>query len=874
MKNKLLLSLVFILLISFHIKNFAQAPNLGTTATYVLFTTAGAITNTGSTLLTGDVGTNVGAFTGSPTVVGQTQVANAASAQAASDLSTAYSNLNAVTCGIVLGTPFGNSQVLTGGVYCQGTAATLNGNLILDGQCNPNTIFIFKIDGALSTNTSSNIILINSASVNNVFWLVTGALNLGTGSVFRGTAIAGGAISILTGATLKGRGLTTAGQILTDNVIATYFDGGLWNGSSNANFGTAENWSYGSVPSVGENITFVTSPVNDCVLDANRVVGNIVNASNKNLVINGYSFTIIDTIKQTSTGKIDGTTFGSSLIMAGCLPQIIPANATTLNTIPNLKIKNNSGVTIAGSLNIKSKLTIDSGTLYTNNNLILKSNSIETACIDEIKNGGINGNITVERFIPANGRKYRFLASPVLGGTTLQWRDGGGSSSGKGTQITGGSNSSLYDVSASNASSAFLYDESNATEGTDINAVTKWLAIDGNTSLINGKGYRVFVRGDRTISLTTLNTSNNATTIAVTGLYPSSPIALPITYTLGAAQGWNLVGNPFACTIDWDLIKAQVNASDFNHVDDAIYVWNPLNTSFASGGYSSYVAGVGSGTSVVGTKYISSSQSFFIKANASTPIVKIYESHKVSDQKGGEIFKTKIENPNHISIKLYADSIQIDDAVLHFTDGATKNFDSKFDAYDLTEGIGFLTADLKDTLSISGFPLLKNNDVAKINIFKQATGTYKMIFTDLNSFTSIPEAYLIDKYLNKNTLILDNGVYSFDIDSNNLFTYGNTRFEIVFTKTNISFKNDLINNVETNIALYPNPANEVLNINISNNIYNNYYVTIVNISGAEVMKTFMNSSSAQLNIVELNHGVYFVKVTNENGFNKTVKFVK
>jgi hypothetical protein len=36
----------------------------------------------------------------------------------------------------------------------------------------------------------------------------------------------------------------------------------------------------------------------------------------------------------------------------------------------------------------------------------------------------------------------------------------------------------------------------------------------------------------------------------------------------------------------------------------------------------------------------------------------------------------------------------------------------------------------------------------------------------------------------------------------------------------------------------------------------------------------MIGANATLNIEDLSNGVYFINVSNENGFNKTVKFVK
>ena len=117
--------------------------------------------------MTGDVGTNVGAFNAFPpgTLIGTRHIADAVSAQAATDVLTAYSYLDGLTCGLVLGTTLGSGQTLTPNIYCLGGASTINGNLILDGQGDPDAIFIFQIDGALSTTVLSNVSLINSAIV-------------------------------------------------------------------------------------------------------------------------------------------------------------------------------------------------------------------------------------------------------------------------------------------------------------------------------------------------------------------------------------------------------------------------------------------------------------------------------------------------------------------------------------------------------------------------------------------------------------------------------------------------------------------------------------------------------------------------------------
>jgi len=198
---------------------FGQAPNLGSSGDFALFTAAGAFSNNGATVINGDVGTHVGAFTGFPPglINGESHVANSVSAQAALDVENAYNALSGVSCVAVLGVNLGNGQTLTPNVYCTGAATTLNGILILDGECDPNAIFIIKIDGALATGVASEVVLINSASLCNVYWQVTGEVTLGENSVFRGTLLTSGAIHLLENATLFGRGLTREGAISLNN---------------------------------------------------------------------------------------------------------------------------------------------------------------------------------------------------------------------------------------------------------------------------------------------------------------------------------------------------------------------------------------------------------------------------------------------------------------------------------------------------------------------------------------------------------------------------------------------------------------------------------------------------------------------------------
>ncbi len=202
--------------------SFGQvSPNLGTASTFSLFTAAGAFNGDVATSVIGDIGTNAGAFVPPGVLVGNIHVPpDPAAVLAATDVTAAYTALDVNNpCAIVLGTPFGN-QTLTPNVYCLGGASVLAGNLTLNASGNPNAVFVFKVGGALSTDPLSTITLIGGASLCNVYFWVDGAVELGSNSVFQGTIIAGGAISLLSGAVLQGRGLSTAGAISTNaNVV-------------------------------------------------------------------------------------------------------------------------------------------------------------------------------------------------------------------------------------------------------------------------------------------------------------------------------------------------------------------------------------------------------------------------------------------------------------------------------------------------------------------------------------------------------------------------------------------------------------------------------------------------------------------------------
>ena len=220
MKNNLLYIFLSAFL-SIQFNYFAQAPNLGTAANFVLFSTNGAISNTGITHMTGNIGTNNGSSTGFGNVNGVMHDADGVSAQCAADLLIAYGEMNIAIPTSNPSQLLGNGITIAPGVHAISGDATLNLNLILDGEGDPNAVFIFQIQGTLSTTAGSSIQLINDALACNVFWKVEGLVSMAAGTSMKGTIVANNAgIVMATGDTLEGRALSTTGAISVDGVLA------------------------------------------------------------------------------------------------------------------------------------------------------------------------------------------------------------------------------------------------------------------------------------------------------------------------------------------------------------------------------------------------------------------------------------------------------------------------------------------------------------------------------------------------------------------------------------------------------------------------------------------------------------------------------
>jgi hypothetical protein len=197
--------------------------NLGTATSFAVLA-GSTITNTGSSVISGDIGLSPGtSITGFPPGVqssGTTDQTDATALNAEGATTTAYLDAAGRTPFSVAPSDLGGST-LTDGVYESASSMTLTGTLTLNGAGNADSVFIFQAGSTLITASGSNVVLENGAQACNVFWQVGSSATVGTTSDFAGTIMALSSVTLDTGATVRGRALARNGAVtLDDNTIS------------------------------------------------------------------------------------------------------------------------------------------------------------------------------------------------------------------------------------------------------------------------------------------------------------------------------------------------------------------------------------------------------------------------------------------------------------------------------------------------------------------------------------------------------------------------------------------------------------------------------------------------------------------------------
>ncbi len=249
---------------------FATAINvdLGTADTFAVLG-GSTVTNTGSSIVTGNLGVSPGsAITGFPpgiVTAGTIHAADAVALQAQSDLTTAYNFAAAEACGADLTGQNLGGRALTPGVYCFMSSAQLTGALTLNSQGDPNAVFVFKIGSTLTTASASSVVVSNGGEGDNVYWQVGSSATLGTTTAFAGNILALTSITLNTGADIGcGRALARNGAVTLDTNDVSINSAGCETTTSGGGGGGGNNGGGGVIMAVAALVQFPSPPRPRC----------------------------------------------------------------------------------------------------------------------------------------------------------------------------------------------------------------------------------------------------------------------------------------------------------------------------------------------------------------------------------------------------------------------------------------------------------------------------------------------------------------------------------------------------------------------------------------------------------------------------------
>jgi hypothetical protein len=322
----------------------------------------------------------------------------------------------------------------------------------------------------------------------------------------------------------------------------------------------------------------------------------------------------------------------------------------------------------------------------------------------------ISGNITMQRYIDAGSTNWRFITSAVAGATLADLNDDFETSGFPGSDFPN------WPSAANPWPSIYSYDETQA--GAQDVGLTP--ATNISNSFGTGKGYWIW-SGD-TISGT------QPFTIDITGPPNVGTINMPLSFTNtgNSDDGWNMSGNPYPSTIDWDspnITKTNIN--------NAIYIWNPDNQQFAS-----YVAGIGING---GSRNIASSQAFWIQATSPGASIQVTEASKTATD-GAFLRPTSSISPLRI---ITENAYGNDELVINFEPYSTINFDGAYDAEKIVSSNSNLpsTSSVLNGLDYSINQINSQEISIPVKILTGATGLHTLKIENAYNFN--PSSCLI-----------------------------------------------------------------------------------------------------------------------------------
>lgn len=527
----------------------------------------------------------------------------------------------------------------------------------------------------------------------------------------------------------------------------------------------------------------------------------------------------------------------------------------------NISINSNLRTIATGNMTLRGNITVAAGkyiqcggNFLVAGPMLFKSDATGSAAFGTLGGTftGGSGLVTTERYIPANKRSFRFLSPSVTTTSAIKfhWQENGVNTAGLGTHITGnGGAANGFDATSTNNPSMFGYDHTNGT----------WTAVTNtNTNTLTaGTPYRLMVRGDRTISLTTNTPTPTATTLRASGTLHTGNFTPTLNQN---ADGFSFIGNPYQAPVN---IKTVLAAATGGVNSGVVYYWDP--TLNLRGGWvaRNLTANTNDVTSSF-NEFIQPNQAVFVKNSSSVtaPALTFTETDKAIANAAAGVFKTN-NNTALLRLKLMA-SI---DNQMQGIDGALVLFNEDY-SWDVTqdditkmgnldEQVSFKVNNTELAIASQNNPIA--NAVLPISFSKNRQENYQWEF-ELENYNGLTP-YLFDAQ-NQSYTEIENGTNVAFSTANLNATEIESRFSVVFAPSTLG-----TNTFEQNIALYPNPAKANQTEFILQGVDANSSVTMFNLLGQQIpvgVETLENSLRVTPK-TNLSKGVYLVTIKTNQG---------
>lgn len=588
---------------------------------------------------------------------------------------------------------------------------------------------------------------------------------------------------------------TTGCGAFTTTAPITIIAPGTWTGAVSTAWTNASNWQCGILPDNTTDVTIPSGLTNyPSVTTTTPAAKSISLGTNTTITVSNGWLKIAGSVS--GTGKIIATQ--GKVEFNGSSAQTIPAGLFTLNTVKDLIITNATGVTLAGNLRLSNSLSfgnVNNSTFNTGGYLTLGSTSSANAYVTDLTNNGVNsgnniiGNVTIERYVVGK-RAYRFLSAPVNTTTSIKanWMEnvnntGQGNNNnpnpGYGTHITGaGGAANGFDPTGLNNPSMHSFDHATQT----------WSGIPNTSGTFSaGKGYRIMIRGSRSVDLTQNAPAPSATTLRATGTLVTGNVVFTKTGGGGTSGmpsltsnvgSYSMIANPYASAVNW----ASLDKTD---VSSTIYIFDPtVSGTNGRGAFVAFNALLNANNLVSSfiSKDIQQGQAFFVQTTGPNPSITFKEAYKSGIRL--PVFRSnndiaKLSIGLQLPRQLGTDSVADGTAVFfseNFSDSIADDDSYKFSNQDENVAInrgGTL-------LSMEGRKNVTATDTIQLKTWNLAVGSYNFKIS-MSNFAPDVDAYFYDEFNQSMTKLANNdsALLQFDITSA-AASAATDRFKIVF----------------------------------------------------------------------------------------------